>query len=74
MKRARFYTPEMGQVGHTRWFEGEEKWPALDWSKVTAIETAEELTMDQFKAKYPLIQFPEPEPHSSTAGQASPNP
>lgn len=58
MKRVRFHTPEMGQVGYTRWFEDEEKLPALDWSKVTAIETSETMTMDQFKAKYPLIQLP----------------
>lgn len=58
MRRVRFYTPEMGQVGYTRWFENEEKFPPLDWSKVTAIETSEEMTMDQFKAKFPLIEFP----------------
>jgi len=59
MKSIRFYTPEMGQVGVTRWFEGDEKLPSLDWSKVTSIETSERMTMDQFRAKYPLIALPQ---------------
>jgi len=58
MRKVRFYTPEMGQVGHTRWFEDEEKFQLLDWSKVTAIETSETMTMEQFGAKYPLVRFP----------------
>lgn len=57
--KVRFYTPEMGQVGFTRWFEGEEKFPDfIDWSKVTAIETSEFMTIDQFTEKYPGIRFP----------------
>lgn len=71
MKRVRFYTSEMGQVGFTRWFEGEEKWPDLDWSKVTSIETSEDMTIDQFKSKYPLIRFPGQAPQSPAAGQPS---
>jgi hypothetical protein len=48
----------MGEVGHTRWFEGEEKLPTLDWSKVTAIETSEEMAMAEFKVRFPLIDLP----------------
>lgn len=59
MKRIRFYTPEMGQVGHTRWFDDSEELPKLDWSKVTSIESSEEMTIDQFKAKFPLVKLPE---------------
>lgn len=59
MRRVRFHTPEMGQVGFTRWFDEAEKWPPLDWREVTAIETSEEMTVDQFKTKFPLFQFPE---------------
>lgn len=57
MKKVRFYTPEMGQVGSTRWFEDGEKFPELDWSKVTAIETSEYMTTEEFTAKYPLIKL-----------------
>lgn len=58
----RFHTPEMGQVGHTRWFEDDEL-PALDWSQVTAIETSENMTVEQFKnrwKKFPEVRLPEP--------------
>lgn len=59
MRLVRFHTPEMGQVGHTRWFTENDKLPVLDWSKVTAVETSEEMTVDQFKAKFPEIKLPE---------------
>jgi hypothetical protein len=58
MRQTKFYTPEMA-TGCTRWFQDGEEWPKLDWSKVTAIESFEHLSRDQFKAKYPLIEFPE---------------
>jgi hypothetical protein len=58
MRLVRFHTPEMGRVGHTRWFREDEKLPELDWSRVTAIETSEEMTVDQFKAKYPDVKLP----------------
>lgn len=58
MRRTRFHTPEMGQVGHTRWFDEGEELPALDWSQVRAIETSEEMTVEQFKAKFPLTTLP----------------
>lgn len=60
----RFHTPQMGQVGHTRWFPLHEhgtEWeglPALDWAKVTAVETSEEMTIEQFRARYPEAKFP----------------
>lgn len=59
MKQIRFYTPEMGQVGHTRWLREGEKWPSLDWSKVTAIETSETLPVDEFKKRHPFAQLPD---------------
>lgn len=59
MKR-RFFTPEMGQTGHTRWFADGEDLPSLDWSLVTAIETSSEMTVEQFKAQYPDIKLRAP--------------
>ena len=56
MKRIKFHTPEMGEVGQTRWFEASEPMPTLDWSKVSAVETAEDMTVEQFKAKFPEIK------------------
>ncbi|MBI1202630.1 MAG: hypothetical protein GC182_08985 [Rhodopseudomonas sp.] len=57
MRLIRVHTLEMGQVGHTRWFPPGEELPALDWSKATAIETQEVMTVEQFKAKYPEINI-----------------
>lgn len=59
MRSVRFHTPEMGQVGHTRWFEPSEDLPALDWSKVTAIETSEHMTVEQFRERYPDVPLPD---------------
>ncbi len=50
--RRRFHTPEMGAVGCTRWFDKSEGLPALDWSRVTAVETSEVMTVEQFKTKF----------------------
>lgn len=58
MKQVRFHTPEMGAVGHTRWYSADEEWPTLDWSKVTSIETSEGMTVSDFKERFPLVQFP----------------
>jgi hypothetical protein len=55
----RFFTPEMGQVGHTRWFDESEDLPKLDWSKVTAVETHEYMTVAQLKARFPDSKIPD---------------
>lgn len=59
MKLLRIHTPEMGAVGHTRWFKEDEPLPVLNWSQVTAIETSEEMTVDKFREKYPDHKLPE---------------
>jgi len=57
MKR-RFHTTEMGPAGVTRWFADDEPLPPLDWTRVSAIETSQEMTVEQFKDRFPEIILP----------------
>jgi hypothetical protein len=53
----KFYTPEMGAVGETRWFDAGEPMPALDWSKVLSVDVCETMTFDQFRSKFPEVSL-----------------